>query len=264
MSPIPVTTIEGQGSRVAFVLHGILANRKNWRLYARGLSQALPGWRFVLVDMRGHGESHGFDPPHTVAACATDLATLADDLEVWPEVVMGHSFGGKVALAYADGRPPGLRRTFVLDSDPGAVHGEARKEDAAQLRETMAALEQVVLPAPSRRAVVDRLTELGMPLAAAQWLTTSLRPVDGGVTWAFDLPAARALVADYWRTDLWRAMEEPSAVHIRGGRSDRFTDAVLCARLDALGGVVLPTAGHWLQVDDPDGLRAALLERWPF
>ena len=261
MSPIRATTIEGEGPHTAFVLHGILANRKNWRLYCRRLAQALPGWRFVLVDLRGHGESHGYPAPHTLAACARDLVDLAEEFGVWPDVVIGHSFGGKVALAYADRRPPGLRRTFVLDSYPGALDGEPG--DDHQVIWTLAALGQVTMPQPTRRAVQERLIALGMPLPAAQWLTTSLRPAGEGVTWAFDLDVVRPLIADYWATDLWPVMDDVEVVHIRGGRSDRFSDPAVCARLDALRGLVLPKAGHWLHVDDPAGLRRLLLECWP-
>ena len=43
----------------AFVLHGILGSRRNWRGFVRKLAPRLPDWRFVLVDLRNHGDSHG-------------------------------------------------------------------------------------------------------------------------------------------------------------------------------------------------------------
>ena len=71
-----------------------------------------------------------------------------------------------------------------------------------------------------------------------------------------------ALLIDYWEEDLWPTAEAPPGdvqVHlVRAGRSDRWTSDDLLR----LGGVknvhVLPTAGHWLHVDDPDALEELL------
>jgi len=59
----------------------------------------------VLVDLRNHGNSaaiKGLDPPHDMVNAAKDLANLVKSRGwVWPDVVIGHSMGGKVALEYA-------------------------------------------------------------------------------------------------------------------------------------------------------------------
>ena len=207
----------------------------------------------MLVDARGHGESHGAPGPHTLQACVDDLDALAFE----GDVVVGHSFGGKVAMAWAQRHE---RPAFVLDSYPGVLPGV---DDSNQVAATLGAIEAVSMPSASRKAVVEALMEQGLALGVAQWLTTSLRNTDGGLQWAFDLGVVRALIEDYWVTDLWPVLEQPGVLHIRGGRSDRFHDAAVRDRLDALGGVVIPDAGHWLHVDAPDVLRSLLVERWP-
>ena len=57
-------------------------------------------------------------------ACADDLASLVKRLGVAPRCVIGHSFGGKVALAYGQRNPLGLRDIWSLDSDPGLTRGD--------------------------------------------------------------------------------------------------------------------------------------------
>lgn len=61
-------------------------------------------WRMVLVDLRNHGKSAeiGLLPPHNLENAAKDLANLvkAEGWD-WPDVVIGHSMGGKVALQFA-------------------------------------------------------------------------------------------------------------------------------------------------------------------
>ncbi|EPS58513.1 hypothetical protein M569_16300, partial [Genlisea aurea] len=63
-------------------------------------------WRFVMVDLRNHGKSAEFvkdlPPPHDLEASANDLANLiTSERWKWPDIVVGHSLGGKVALQFA-------------------------------------------------------------------------------------------------------------------------------------------------------------------
>ena len=53
------------------------------------------------MDLRGHGDSHDVEPFHTVDACARDVIDLVMELELDVELVIGHSFGGKIALEVA-------------------------------------------------------------------------------------------------------------------------------------------------------------------
>jgi hypothetical protein len=63
-------------------------------------------WRMVLVDLRNHGRSAGIKgivPPHDLSTAAKDLADLVKARGwAWPDVVVGHSMGAKVALDYAE------------------------------------------------------------------------------------------------------------------------------------------------------------------
>lgn len=57
------------------------------------------------MDLRNHGKSaelDGFLPPHNLENAAKDLANLVRSQGWdWPDVVVGHSMGGKVALQFA-------------------------------------------------------------------------------------------------------------------------------------------------------------------
>lgn len=78
----------------------------------------------VYVDQRGHGQSHiGGPGDWCFNLWAEDVKTLCDALELDRPVVLGHSFGGFVAQAYA-AKYPGHPSKLIL-----AMTG-ARRNDA--------------------------------------------------------------------------------------------------------------------------------------
>lgn len=238
----------------AFLLHGLLGSGRNWRGFAGRLAQRHPDWRFVLPDLRAHGDSPPLPPPHTLAACAEDLARLADEVGA-PEIVVGHSFGGKVALACMEGRLGGaLRAVAVLDITPGPLVGGLPPDIARVL----AAVRVAPVPTASREALRSFLVGQGLDEGLVAWLLTSARRADDGWRWKYDLPAVDALLADYGRLDYWPLLARAPVpvTFVRAGRSDRWTPADV-ERFAGLPNVRLeqmPHAGHWLHVDDPEGL----------
>lgn len=246
-------------ARTCLILHGILGSRGNWRSFARRLAQAHPEWRFVSVDLRNHGDSGVGAPPNSVADCARDLRALTLEYGGPPAVVVGHSFGGKVALVFAreHGRVDGV--TWILDSTPGPATPGPDHEVAR----VIAACRAVDLPAPSRESVAESFTSQGFSAGLANWMTTNLKRTPDGFRWRFDLDGIEQMIADYWTVDLWPFLEAPGdrRIHlVRAARSDRWRSADV-TRMDTLATIettVLPDAGHWVHVDNPDGLLALL------
>src|SRR5512140_1638579 len=95
-----LTAAEAAPGRWLYVLHGIFGAGRNWASIARRLVRERPDWGAVLVDLREHGRSTGFGGPHTVAAAAGDLRRLVETTGLAATGVLGHSFGGKVALRF--------------------------------------------------------------------------------------------------------------------------------------------------------------------
>ncbi|KAL2953734.1 hypothetical protein AAZX31_19G182200 [Glycine max] len=95
----------------AVFIHGFLGSSRNWRSFSRNLLASLSNsspssnWRTVMLDLRNHGQSteRELNPPHNMENAAKDLADLVKaEGWSWPEVVVGHSMGGKVALQFAE------------------------------------------------------------------------------------------------------------------------------------------------------------------
>lgn len=246
-----------------FVLHGILANGRSWRSFARRLADRRPDLRLVLVDHRGHGDSRGAPPPHDLAACAADLGRLAETRT--PSAVIGHSFGGKVALAFARTRSAPLA-TWVIDS-PAGTSGNTDEVDRVLevVRALPASLE-------SRSVAAAALARAGVAPAVVAWMETNLEREDSGAPggpahfrWRFDVDVVSALMASYRALDLWGVVREaPGVTLVRGAKSDRWSPGELAA-FEALPPEKRITldAGHWVQIDAADALLELLAARLP-
>lgn len=245
-------------------LHGILGAGRNLRTLMNDLCQQVPGLQVVLADLRNHGDSQGFAPPHTIAACVDDALALQSALGVTFAGVIGHSYGGKVAMHLAGAAPAGLQTAWVLDAVPALAQDEDQSPQSVE--RVLAALRDVPMPLPARQSLIGELAHRGMPMAIGQWQTTNLQPTANGYVWKTDLDAVEAMLRSYFATDSWPVLEQPPAgvaLHVvRAGQSDRWTPALL----ERLAGCppavtvhVLPDAGHWLHVDDPAGLLALVV-----
>jgi pimeloyl-ACP methyl ester carboxylesterase len=248
------------------VLHGFFGAGRNWATVARGLTTARPDWGAVLADLRLHGGSQGFPPPHTLKSCADDLAGLAGALDVPVGAVLGHSFGGKVALAYLARRPAGLRQVWVVDADPSAAPPQG---SAWQMLRTVRGLPPVFR---ARDELVEALARRGVDRRTADWMATNLERTGDGYRWRLDFEGLEALLQDFFRTDLWAVIEDAPpdvGVHVvKAMQSNVISDASV-ARLEAIGRAAgrvfvdqIP-GGHWLNADNPDAVTRLLAAHLP-
>lgn len=244
-------------------LHGIFGAGRNWRSIARRVAEGA-GAAGLLVDLRLHGGSVGFLPPHTIGACAEDVRQLLEVGGERPADVVGHSFGGKVALALGRRPPPGLRRMWVVDADPSAGEG------GGAARRMLEALRDRPGPFADREEAVRSLGEEGFEPLVARWMATNLEERDEGLRWGLNLDGMEALLEDYARTDLWSVVEDPPGrieVHVVKAEGSGVLDEEACRRVEAAGERHGRTrlhrleGGHWLNVANPDGLVELLTER---
>ncbi len=170
-------------SRTVILLHGNSANAWWWQWVAAELPKNL---RLLALDQRGHGDSEWVKPPaykpHDYAA---DLANfIREEVRGERPMVVGHSMGGVVTLAFA-GRYPELARGVVV-VDTAVVSSRGRDRFLHRLK----ALPTVVYPdletAKARFRLMPNEGEIHRDrvLAIAE---KSLMPAEsGGYTLKFD------------------------------------------------------------------------------
>ncbi|TYB43370.1 alpha/beta hydrolase [Actinomadura chibensis] len=108
------------------LLHGVTGHGARWRRTAEG---HLADRRVIAPDLRGHGRSP-YEPPWTVDRHVADVLAMLDVEGVERADVVGHSFGGMIALHLARTAPERVRRLVLLDPaiglDPAFAAREAR------------------------------------------------------------------------------------------------------------------------------------------
>lgn len=92
-------------------IHGVTSSHLAWEF----LAAALPGVRIVAPDLRGRGRSNDLVGPAGMARHAADLETLFRAMDLGPTLVVAHSMGAFVAVAFAARHPDLVSRLVLVD-----------------------------------------------------------------------------------------------------------------------------------------------------
>ena len=251
-------------SRRMLVVHGIYGAGRNWGTVARRLVRTRPEWSVVLVDLRSHGRSPRL-APHTVEACAADLQRLERHLGGPADAVLGHSFGGKVALLHARTSRVS-RQLWIVDSSPGT----GRPDGSAW--GMLGALRRNPGPFGGRGEVVAAIESEGFSPLVANWMAINAVRTDAGLEWRLDADEMESYLRDYFRTDAWDIVENPppaTSVHVVRALSSSVLDDPATARLRRAarktGRVFLHevAGGHWVNTENPEALHEILVAGLP-
>lgn len=121
----------GAGPPTVVFIHGlVMDNLSSW--YFTVATRAALGADVVLYDLRGHGRSERPPAGYGVGDMTADLAGVLDALGLASEPVelVGNSFGGTVALAFAMAHPDRVRGLALVDAHvPDAAWGSRMAEE---------------------------------------------------------------------------------------------------------------------------------------
>jgi pimeloyl-ACP methyl ester carboxylesterase len=236
-----------------YILHGMFGAGDNWLNIARELGQRR---RVFTMDLPGHGDSadqlpegeRSFRYP-AMAAAAREAILSTTGRE--PAVLVGHSMGGKTAMALALADPELVQALVVVDTAPRSYVGSGFNQETLDM---IAALDTTKAGSRTEldcgmRAWIDESAMRG-------FLLKSLVPrAEGGFRWRF---AAEAILAGAKDIADWPAVPEGTmagcpALFIKGGESPYIIPERDLPAIKALFPkaelAVIEGARHWVHFD---------------
>ena len=243
--------VTGEGDKPLVLLHGLFGSGQNLGQLARGLADSL---KVYSVDLPDHGRSPWSEE------CSID--SYADTLMGWltntiaePVDLVGHSLGGKVAMAIARLRPELVAKLVILDI--AAVDYPSRHDSVFR---ALRAVEEASLASRSEaRALMA--TILDEPRIADFLLTNAVIDPEEGLRWRFNLNGIQSgyqnlLVAGHYPNGFSGA-----TLLIRGAQSDYVSDESIekmKVLFPLLSAVTIDGAGHWLHQEQTESVLQAM------
>lgn len=105
-------TDSGKGTAIV-LLHGFLENAKMWDAFVPELAQK---YRVVTIDLLGHGKTQPLNYVQTMEDNADLVLSVLNELRIRKAILVGHSMGGYVALAFADLFPNIVKGIALVNS----------------------------------------------------------------------------------------------------------------------------------------------------
>lgn len=162
--------------------------------------------------------------------------------------------------------PPNL--TWILDSVPGTAHGSVDK--------VISALSSMPQPIESKKYLADYLRQRGIDSSICAWMTTNLKRDQNdssGFRFKFDLNVVHDILADFPRQKFVKILRDVSFDKdqrgsqiniVRAGKNYSWTKPILRELLEIEDNCkgfqthVLHNSGHWVHVDDLEGLLSLM------
>lgn len=238
----------GSGPSLVVFCHGLFGQGRNWTAIAKGLGN---DYTSLLVDLPNHGRSAWTDVvsyPGMAAAVADVIAARGEPMTA---AVVGHSMGGKVAMALALQRPGLVSRLAVVDMAP------VRYPALSSFAQYVHGMRSVELAQLSSRGDADERLQADVADPVVRgFLLQNLRRDGHRWRWQMNLQRLGDQLADLgdWPEQDWGPYPGP-VLWVAGAHSDYITAAHAEGMRSLFPRVITVTvknAGHWVHSEQPE------------
>jgi pimeloyl-ACP methyl ester carboxylesterase len=234
------------------MLHGLFGMLDNWHTVSRMLGGH---FRVLALDQRNHGRS-----PHTpelsYEVMADDIRDFMAQQEISSAFVLGHSMGGKVAMATALRYPDLVEKLVVIDIAPRSYPSF---HDSI-----LEALTSLTLSNFSSRQSIDQaLSSRIGEVPVRQFLMKNLaRNDDGSFRWKMNLAVIAGQYSEVLkRIDSNTSFAKPT-LFVRSMKSSYIGDQDIqeIKRIFPDSSIVDFETGHWVHAEEPERLTKVVTE----
>jgi len=252
--------VEAHGEGAPVVLSpGYCQTHENFRPQVEPLVRA--GYRCVLWDYRGHGLSGAPHDParYSMAQVVDDLGRVLDHAARGRRAVVGGlSFGGLASLHFTLARPERVRALLLVASGPGFKNPEAQARWEAQVDRIATRLEARGFEGYVDGRAAPTAIGLRPELPAAQAAGRAILAQDPRAVALFGRRVAGPVPGVI---DELPKLAVPTLVLVGERDADYLRAAeVMAARIPGAKHVLVPGAGHVVNVEEAEAFNRALLE----
>jgi esterase len=240
------------------ILHGLYGSSDNWYSIGRALANQ---YEVFIPDQRNHGNSP-HHPAHDYIEMSGDLNDFFIQHNLNRAVILGHSMGGKTALAFGLKYPEKVEKMIIVDISPFGYDETSAPEVISheQIMRSLMTLQPETLA--GRQDADNRLRKQIPSEPVRQFLLKNLkRNSEGLFYWTMNLPVLQTHLADIYATILPSENSRPDdlpvfpLMFIKGKNSgylrkeefDNIRHFFPHAELAEIAG-----AGHWVHAEQPD------------
>jgi pimeloyl-ACP methyl ester carboxylesterase len=120
----------GKGKAI-ILLHGFAESSKIWDSFRDQLSEF---FRVIVIDLAGHGKSESLEPVHSMELQADVVYEVLKQCKEKKCIMVGHSMGGYITLAFASKYPDILKGLCLFHSHPYPDSVEDRKNRSRTIK----------------------------------------------------------------------------------------------------------------------------------
>lgn len=232
----------GEGKPL-FILHGLFGSSDNWQTLGKKFAE---NYTVYFVDQRNHGHS----PHHEVFnydVMADDFYELVSDLGLSDINIIGHSMGGKTAIAFAAKHPELISKMVVADI--------SHKQYPMHHDQILKGLNAMDLSEIKTRGAADvKLSQYIAELGVRQFLLKNLYWVEKGqLGWRINIPVLTREIGKIIAEITFDTINTET-LFVRGGQSNY----ILESDYDEIGRKFpnseiysIEESGHWIHAEAP-------------
>ncbi|QLB16027.1 acyl-CoA esterase [Mannheimia granulomatis] len=229
-------------------LHGLFGDLNNLGIIAKAFAEE---YAVLRVDLRNHGRSfHSDEMDYQIIA--EDLKCLFNELRVQNTIIVGHSMGGKSAMALADIAPELVDKLVIIDIAP-VTYTQNRHQ------QIIAGLTAVRNAKPETRQQAKAIMVEYIPDEGIQQFMLKSFDNASKESFRFNLTA---LSQNYQHLMDWHEVRvDKPTLFIKGALSDyiqqEYTNTIL-SQFPQAKSFIVANADHWVHAEKPDAVVRAI------
>lgn len=229
-------------------LHGLFGDLNNLGVIARAFADQ---YAILKIDLRNHGRSfHHNDMNYSLMA--SDVIQVLDELHLQKVILIGHSMGGKTAMAVADLAPQHIEKLVVIDIAP-VTYTQNRHEPF------FAGLFAVSRSNAENRQQAKAVMETHIADEGIQQFMLKSFDSQAPERFLFNLSA---LKHNYEKLMGWQEVKvERPTLFIKGARSDYIQvqdSQTILKQFPLAKSFVIANADHWVHTEKPEAVIRAI------